>query len=69
MDIVVQSDLFIFLTVFSYFSLLPFSFRFLFDKSSLEYLYYNKKVAELKKALERAENKSSDGKITIIFSH
>lgn len=69
MNIVVQPIyLFIFLTVFSHFFLLPFSFRFLHDKSSMEYLYYNKKVAELK-ALERAENKSSNGKITVIFSH
>ncbi|XP_037537635.1 SURP and G-patch domain-containing protein 1 [Nematolebias whitei] len=35
-------------------------FSFLFDKSSMEYLYYNKKVAELKNALERDENKSSN---------
>uniref|UniRef100_A0A3Q3AAJ7 SURP and G-patch domain containing 1 n=1 Tax=Kryptolebias marmoratus TaxID=37003 RepID=A0A3Q3AAJ7_KRYMA len=35
-------------------------FSFLYDKSSLEYLYYNKKVAELKRDLERAETKSNN---------
>uniref|UniRef100_A0A1A7WXM6 SURP and G patch domain containing 1 n=1 Tax=Iconisemion striatum TaxID=60296 RepID=A0A1A7WXM6_9TELE len=33
-------------------------FSFLYDKSSLEYLYYKKRVAVLKRDLERAENKS-----------
>lgn len=39
-------------------------FRFLYDKSSLEYLYYKRRVAELRKDLLRPENTSDNGKIT-----
>lgn len=41
--------------------------RFLYDKSSMEYLYYKRKVAELRKNLLRPENTPDNGKFT--FSH
>lgn len=38
-------------------------FSFLYDKSSLEYLYYKNRVANLKKDLLRPENTSDNGRI------
>lgn len=43
-------------------------FRFLYDKSSLEHLYYKKRVAELRKDLLRPEKTSDKGKITSFYS-
>lgn len=39
-------------------------FSFLYDKSSMDYLYYKKRVAELRRNLVKPENNSSNGKIT-----
>ncbi len=39
-------------------------FRFLYDKSSLEYLYYKHRVADLRKDLLRPKNTSDNGKMT-----
>lgn len=41
--------------------------RFLYDNSTMEYLYYKRKVAELRKDLLGPERASENGKL-IIFS-
>lgn len=45
--------------------LLP--FRFLYDKSSMEYLYFKNRVAVLRKDFLRPQNTSDNGKITSVF--
>lgn len=42
--------------------------RFLYDKSSLEYLYYKRKVAELRKNLLRPENMPDNGKFAFSYT-
>uniref|UniRef100_A0A3Q4HUC4 SURP and G patch domain containing 1 n=1 Tax=Neolamprologus brichardi TaxID=32507 RepID=A0A3Q4HUC4_NEOBR len=44
-------------------------FSFLYDKSSVEYLYYKKKIAEWKKDLQRPEKLSDNGKWPFNFTH
>lgn len=44
-----------------------YALRFLYDKSTMEYLYYKRKVAELRKDLLGPERASENGKL-IIFS-
>lgn len=46
------------------FSTVILPFRFLYDKSSVEYLYYKNKVAELRKDMLKPENPSDNGKTT-----
>lgn len=62
-DVTVQSDLFSPLVI--YFHLLSLPFRFLYDKSTLEYLYYKKRVAVLRNNLRRPETASDNGKYCI----
>lgn len=40
------------------------SSRFLFDKGSMEYLYFKKKVAEMRRDLLRSENTPDNGRFT-----
>lgn len=50
--------------VFSKLTVATLPFRFLYDKSSMEYLYYKNRVAELRRDLLKPENTSDNGKIT-----
>lgn len=58
--------------VFSYsifkVQMLSFPFRFLYDKSSVEYLYYKHRVAVMRKDLLGPENTSDNGKITSSYT-
>lgn len=67
-DIVAYANLFYSYSIFRLFSTVILPFRFLYDKSSMEFLYYKKRVAELRKDLLRVENTSGNGKINTFHS-
>lgn len=59
-----------------WFQILSLPFRFLYDENSMEYLYYKKRVARLRKDFLRPENTSDNGEflsshtqssVTVVF--